>query len=129
MNSFGLTDVGRRRTTNQDFVYISETPVGNLPNLFVVADGMGGHNAGDLASRYAVEQFLKSVKENPEENPVSIMEEAAEAANWETYQKAGTDPALFVPYPAGNEYPLSPQYNDGEAGRRRRLHPCPFPFL
>ena len=95
MNSFGLTDVGRRRTTNQDFVYISETPVGNLPNLFVVADGMGGHNAGDLASRYAVEQFLKSVKENPEENPVSIMEEAAEAANWETYQKAGTDPALF----------------------------------
>ncbi len=34
---------------NQDYVFASENPVGNLPNLFVVADGMGGHNAGDYA--------------------------------------------------------------------------------
>ena len=55
MNAYCLTDVGRRRSSNQDYAYVSEEPVGNLPNLFVVADGMGGHAAGDLASRYAVE--------------------------------------------------------------------------
>ena len=48
MNLYSVTDVGRKRKVNQDYVYVSDQPVGNLPNLFVVADGMGGHNAGDL---------------------------------------------------------------------------------
>ena len=51
MKAFCITDVGQNRSMNQDFVFASETPVGNLPNLFVVADGMGGHRAGDTASR------------------------------------------------------------------------------
>ena len=54
MKSFSLTDVGQVRNQNQDYVYASEQPIGNLPNLFVLADGMGGHNAGDFASRCAV---------------------------------------------------------------------------
>lgn len=40
MKAFCITDVGQNRSMNQDFVFASETPVGNLPNLFVVADGM-----------------------------------------------------------------------------------------
>lgn len=48
MKVFSATDIGQKRTMNQDFVFASASPVGNLPNLFVVADGMGGHNAGDL---------------------------------------------------------------------------------
>ena len=51
MKTFSLTDIGRVRESNQDYVYTSESPVGNLPNLFIVADGMGGHNAGDFASK------------------------------------------------------------------------------
>ena len=54
MNLYSVTDVGRKRKINQDYVYVSDKPVGNLPNLFVVADGMGGHNAGDFASSFAV---------------------------------------------------------------------------
>ena len=55
MRSCCVTDVGQKRTTNQDFVFASDTPVGPLPNLLIVADGMGGHQAGDMASRYAAE--------------------------------------------------------------------------
>lgn len=42
MKSYSVTDVGQKRQVNQDFVFASEEPVGNLPNLFIVADGMGG---------------------------------------------------------------------------------------
>lgn len=51
MNSYGQTDTGRVRKSNQDSIFLSETPVGPLSNLFMVADGMGGHKAGDFASR------------------------------------------------------------------------------
>ncbi len=47
MRIYSATDVGQKRKMNQDYVFASADPVGNLPNLFVVADGMGGHNAGD----------------------------------------------------------------------------------
>ena len=43
MKTYSITDIGRRRTMNQDYVYASEQPVGNLKNLLIVADGMGGH--------------------------------------------------------------------------------------
>lgn len=37
-----MTDVGKIRQVNQDYIFTSENPVGKLPNLFIVADGMGG---------------------------------------------------------------------------------------
>ena len=43
MKSYSITDVGQIRSMNEDVVFASDIPVGNLPNLFVVADGMGGH--------------------------------------------------------------------------------------
>ena len=43
---------------NQDYIYASLETIGSLPNLFLVADGMGGHQAGDFASRYAVEHLV-----------------------------------------------------------------------
>ena len=59
--SVAMTDVGRVRKVNQDYVYASDTPVGNLPNLYIVADGMGGHKAGDLASSYAVQTIVEAI--------------------------------------------------------------------
>ena len=54
LRAYGMKDVGRYRSINQDYIYISEKPVGNLPNLFLVADGMGGHKAGGVRDRKSV---------------------------------------------------------------------------
>lgn len=89
MKAYSVTDIGKRRTTNQDYVYASQEAVGNLPNLFIVADGMGGHKAGDLASRYTVETFIQDVKNSSEENPISIIEAAIRTANLALMEKAG----------------------------------------
>lgn len=66
---------------NQDYVYTSEKPVGNLPNLFLVADGMGGHNAGDYASRYTVEKIVEVIGKSDMTEPVALLEEAIQTAN------------------------------------------------
>ena len=47
---------------NQDYVFASQDTVGNLPNLFAVADGMGGHNAGDYASSHAVRILVDEIR-------------------------------------------------------------------
>ncbi len=81
MKTFSLTDIGRTRESNQDYVYTSESPVGNLPNLFIVADGMGGHNAGDFASKYAVEQIVEYIENAPMTGPVDVIRGALDKAN------------------------------------------------
>ena len=90
MKSYSVTDVGQKRQVNQDFVFASEEPVGNLPNLFIVADGMGGHNAGDFASSFAVQTFLHSVLEDENQNPIKIIRSAIEEANRKVLEKART---------------------------------------
>ena len=95
LRSYAITDIGRRRKLNQDFIYFSETPVGNLPNVFIVADGMGGHNAGELASRYTVETIVEEITTSFEKNPVIILGKAIEKANANTRRKASEDRALM----------------------------------
>ena len=73
-----VTDVGRERSVNQDYVYYSLTETGSLPNLFLVADGMGGHKAGDMASRYTVETFVSLVQDSTLKDPVSIINNRSE---------------------------------------------------
>ena len=80
---------------NQDFVFTSERPVGNLPNLFIVADGMGGHNAGDYASRYAIEIIVKDIMESSKTEPPAIFGQAIGRANRELVLKAAKEPHLL----------------------------------
>ena len=91
LKSYAITDIGRKRQLNQDFIYLSETPVGNLPNLFIVADGMGGHKAGDYASRYAIETAVEAIGASFEKNPVRILGGAIERANTLIRQRARED--------------------------------------
>ncbi|RKI84415.1 Stp1/IreP family PP2C-type Ser/Thr phosphatase [bacterium 0.1xD8-71] len=94
LRSYALTDIGQKRQLNQDFIYRSETPVGNLPNVFIVADGMGGHNAGDYASRLAVETVVEEISTSFEKNPVKILNNAIERANEMLRKRAREDRAL-----------------------------------
>ena len=68
MKTFSITDVGMVRQVNQDYVYTTDNPIGPLPNLFVVADGMGGHKAGDYASKYTVEVMKKELAQSEEKD-------------------------------------------------------------
>ena len=94
LKTFSITDIGRKRKMNQDFVYTSQRPVGSLPNLFIVADGMGGHNAGDFASKAAVETMVNEISASQEKDPERILESAIKAANGRIRKKAGENPEL-----------------------------------
>lgn len=94
LKTFSITDIGRKRKLNQDFVYSCEQPVGNLPNLFLVADGMGGHNAGDYASKYTVETIVEEIGRSSEKDPVRILRQAIEKANTHIREKAMEDEAF-----------------------------------
>ncbi len=88
MRSFALTDIGKKREDNEDFVFRSEEPVGCLPNLFIVADGMGGHNAGDFASRFCVEEFTQLLRESNGKTVYSTLDAAFREMNEKLIQQA-----------------------------------------
>lgn len=90
INAYALSDVGACRSVNQDYVFCTTKQVGNLPNLFIVADGMGGHKAGDMASKFSVETFVEQVKQSTSDNPVSIISDAIKYTNTELINLAAT---------------------------------------
>lgn len=95
LKTYSMTDIGRKRKLNQDCVYTCEHPLGNLPNLFIVADGMGGHKAGDYASAYTVKAIEREVEACEYTAPVRILREAISMANSEIYEKAVTEEDLL----------------------------------
>jgi len=62
-----------------------------LPNLLVVADGMGGHKAGDFASKYTVEVLKEELKHTLKDGPEEILKDAAQTANHKLIEKADED--------------------------------------
>lgn len=93
--SFSKTDIGRKRQINQDFVFSTDEPTGKLKNLYIVADGMGGHNAGDFASKYTVETVVREIKGSIEVKPFRIMGKAIRVANEMLRQRAREDSGLY----------------------------------
>lgn len=81
MKSFSITDVGVKRKMNQDYVFCEENAVGSFPNLFIVADGIGGHKAGDYASKTCVETVVNTIRNCSLRTPISTMEKAIHDAN------------------------------------------------
>jgi protein phosphatase len=78
------TDTGRQRNANEDS-FFTRSP------LFVLADGMGGAQAGEVASRTAVEAFDRQLPQAP---PEQLLRETIEAANRAIHEQARSDPNL-----------------------------------
>lgn len=89
LKAWGMKDIGKCREINQDYIFVSEEPIGNLPNLFLVADGMGGHKAGDLASEYTVAKVQEAVSKSMQTIPYQILKGAFQYANQKLLEKAG----------------------------------------
>ncbi|MFR8226916.1 MAG: Stp1/IreP family PP2C-type Ser/Thr phosphatase [Lachnospirales bacterium] len=95
MQISAYTDTGRVRSTNQDYIYASQQKTGPLPNLLLLADGMGGANAGDYASRFLVEKLVAYMNRQPDGEPeISILNKGISEVNRRLYKESLKDPAL-----------------------------------
>ncbi len=72
----GLSDVGQERDHNEDS-YAVEEPMG----LFIVADGMGGHLAGEVASAMAISTVIEHVQKDTGEDRLAVLADATRLAN------------------------------------------------
>lgn len=88
MQAYARTDIGCVRKMNQDVFFYTTQPIGPLPNLFIVADGMGGHRAGDFAARYAIDVCVDSIKNSNHASPIKALDEAVKLANSKVFEKS-----------------------------------------
>lgn len=91
MKVFSITDVGKVRKMNQDYVFATDEPQGTLLNLLVVADGMGGHKAGDFASKFTVETLKEEIKHSLKEGPKEVLLDAVQVVNKKLIETAEKD--------------------------------------
>lgn len=95
IRSAAITNIGMRRQMNQDSFFVSDSAVGHLSNLYIVADGMGGHRAGDYASKYVTRHVVKTAEDSFEQDPKRILNGAFHRANHDLRQIAASDEKYF----------------------------------
>ena len=98
MKVFAKSDIGKAREMNQDSYYVSQ-PSPNV-GLYIVADGMGGYNGGEIASSLAItatknyiENNFSKIK-NSKEDLKKLIKNAIEYANMIVYEKSKESPEL-----------------------------------
>jgi serine/threonine protein phosphatase PrpC len=101
LSFWAATDVGKKREINEDSFLVDKKL-----NLFIVADGMGGHASGEVASKLAVHEFLKAVQAGHDmverygkgdasvrpQEVLTLLENAVQAAGHAVYQKGQQEP-------------------------------------
>ena len=87
-----MTHPGREREANEDSLGlpedIPEAVLARKGHLYVVADGMGGHRAGEIASRMAVDLIRRTYYEDPDPDVAASLQRAVTVANAEIYRQA-----------------------------------------
>ena len=94
MKACALTDIGRVRSVNQDSRFATTEPIGPLSNLFIVADGMGGHRAGDRASRLLIDSLTDYIGNCGDQTAVAALNNGIAEANRKIYEAAAADQSL-----------------------------------
>ena len=96
--AFATSDVGEAREINEDFFFISyqDDPI----QIFIVADGMGGYNGGEIASKLAVDSAKNYILSNYEktnkdrESLIDLVKDSTQYANMIVYEKAQSSEEL-----------------------------------
>lgn len=91
MKAVGITDIGRCRKNNEDAYYVAEEGA-PMEHLYLVADGMGGCNAGEVASSSAIQSFLQYLEEHKDEGAEipDLIAGGFQAANQEVFRKSNS---------------------------------------
>lgn len=99
IKAYAKSDVGKARDINEDSYFITEDPLKEL-QLFILADGMGGCNAGEVASRQAVACAKSYIENNFKDTPkdkdslIQLVASSMEYANMIVYEKSLEDKNL-----------------------------------
>lgn len=92
MEAVAKSDIGKARDMNQDYYYISAP--GEKPQIFILADGMGGYKGGEIASCLATKTALSYIKSNFEktlkerEEILKLIKSSIEYSNMIVYEKS-----------------------------------------
>ena len=93
IKAYAKSDIGKVRDINQDAYYITESPFEEL-QLFMLADGMGGYNGGEIASQLAIKTARSYIENNFKETPkdkdsiIQLLGSSMEYANMVVYEKS-----------------------------------------
>lgn len=99
IKAYAKSDVGKAREINEDSFYITQDPLNKI-QLFILADGMGGCNAGEIASKQAVISAKNYIENNFEETPkdkdslIQLVASSIEYANMVVYEDSKKDENL-----------------------------------
>lgn len=92
MKVFAKSDIGKARETNEDFYYVASSE--DFLKLYILADGMGGYNGGEIASRLATTSVKSYIESNfnkiqhEKEDILDLIKNAIEYANMIVYEKS-----------------------------------------
>ncbi len=95
MRAAMLTDTGLVRGHNEDAYCVRTEALGALPNLLLVADGMGGHRGGEYASRFVVSRMQSLLEASEQTEDIRrLLEDSLDRVNRELFEKSGSTPEL-----------------------------------
>ena len=98
IKAYAKSDKGKVRETNEDYFYISNSL--DQVQLYILADGMGGYNGGEIASKLAVETAKNYIENNfkdiekDKDSIIQLLGSSMEYANMVVYEKAKATPEL-----------------------------------
>ncbi len=99
IKAYAKSDIGKAREINEDSFYITQDPLDKI-QLFILADGMGGCNAGEVASNKAVISAKNYIENNFDDTPkdkdslIQLVASSLEYANMVIYEDSKKDENL-----------------------------------